>query len=235
MKPFSTRRNSTWIIVAVALPLLLFAATAELHAALLYFNSADPGDNATMRTNWLTAAGISSPAYRIDFETGFTSGQNVSGSTGLFPAGLVISSSDGSAVITSGQGSIGGSNPVGTFALAHLDEAVLTLNFSAFPVNYVALQDIDTQGTTVKVTFVGGSTVSFAIETTGSSGDSAEFLGIFRNDMPGITMVELDATGTEYWGVDNIEYGPAVPIPGAVWLLGTGLLALVGLRRRFKK
>jgi hypothetical protein len=143
----------------------------------------------------------------------------------------VISSSDGSAVITSVQGFIDGSNPVGTYALAHLDEAVLSLNFSAFPVNYVALQDIDTQGTTVTVTFVGGSTVSFSIETTEASGDSAEFLGIFRNNMPGITRVELNATGTGYWGVDNIEYGPAVPIPGALYLLGSGLLGLAAITR----
>jgi len=26
-----------------------------------------------------------------------------------------------------------------------------------------------------------------------------------------------------------------VPIPGAVWLLGSGLIALVGLRRKLKK
>jgi hypothetical protein len=26
-----------------------------------------------------------------------------------------------------------------------------------------------------------------------------------------------------------------VPIPGAVWLLGSGLIGIVGLRRRFKK
>jgi hypothetical protein len=26
-----------------------------------------------------------------------------------------------------------------------------------------------------------------------------------------------------------------VPIPGAVWLLGSGLIGLIGIRRRFKK
>jgi hypothetical protein len=28
--------------------------------------------------------------------------------------------------------------------------------------------------------------------------------------------------------------GSAVPIPGAIWLLGSGLVGLVGIRRRFK-
>ena len=38
------------------------------------------------------------------------------------------------------------------------------------------------------------------------------------------------------WNVDDISVsGDVVPIPGAVWLLGTGLVALVGLKRRLKK
>ncbi len=32
-------------------------------------------------------------------------------------------------------------------------------------------------------------------------------------------------------GIDNISY-TIVPIPGAVWLLGSGLLGLVAIRRR---
>lgn len=45
-------------------------------------------------------------------------------------------------------------------------------------------------------------------------------------------------TGDSYGGDYTINFTPAttpVPIPGAVWLLGSGLLGLVGLRRRFKK
>lgn len=32
-----------------------------------------------------------------------------------------------------------------------------------------------------------------------------------------------------------LEYNATVPLPGAIWLLGSGLLGLVGLRRKFKK
>ena len=44
---------------------------------------------------------------------------------------------------------------------------------------------------------------------------------------------------TEYdnhWLGYVVEYDPAyIPIPGAVWLLGSGLIALVGLRKRLKR
>ena len=52
-----------------------------------------------------------------------------------------------------------------------------------------------------------------------------------------INVVSVTASSTySGWNVDNIvlEANP-VPIPGAVWLLGSGLIAMVGIRRKFKK
>ena len=34
-------------------------------------------------------------------------------------------------------------------------------------------------------------------------------------------------------GIEAVE-GPPIPIPGAVWLMGSGLIAMVGIRRRKK-
>ncbi len=49
----------------------------------------------------------------------------------------------------------------------------------------------------------------------------------FFTDMPG--------ENGEVVQLESLQYNPApTPIPGAAWLLGTGLLGLVGLRRRFK-
>lgn len=42
---------------------------------------------------------------------------------------------------------------------------------------------------------------------------------------------DMDSFG--YFGADNIEVtGNQVPVPAAVWLLGSGLLGLIGIRRR---
>jgi len=56
------------------------------HATILTFNSAtsSSGDIAAARDGWLSAIGISAPTYLVDFESGFSDEQNISGSSGLF-------------------------------------------------------------------------------------------------------------------------------------------------------
>ena len=49
--------------------------------------------------------------------------------------------------------------------------------------------------------------------------------------------IEMTGFWPQQGAISHVSlYGPSpVPIPAAVWLLGSGLLGLVGIRRRFKK
>jgi len=44
----------------------------------------------------------------------------------------------------------------------------------------------------------------------------------------------LYANSPWYFGLDDVDVSP-VPIPGAVWLLGSGVVGLIGLKRRMRK
>ncbi len=185
--------------------------TTVTQADLLIQNSSTPAGNAASFAAWLADIGITEGEVQhfVDFESGFVAGQNVSGVDGLFPGGLVIrdTSAAGSATIQSTTTWFGGSNPIGMFALSHNELPYLELDFSAQPVDYVSFFDIDQAGTTILVDLTDETTVSFAIETTGAGGSSAEFVGIYRNDLAAIRKVRLDASGDGRWGIDNLRYG----------------------------
>lgn len=73
--------------------------------------------------------------------------------------------------------------------------------------------------------------------TASWSGGSIEL--IVDAGMVGETLqIGFNNTATDYSpsGVfyDNLEFAPAVPVPAAVWLFGSGLLGLVGVARRRK-
>ncbi len=213
---------------------LLALLPFSTEVAGLFFNSIPNNDAvaiATTRDAWFDAIGISDPQFLVDFESPTVAGLNVHDIPGLFPAGLVIRDADaGSATVSSGP-VFGGSNPVDNFAVAQNERPFLELDFSLSPVDYVGVLDIDHSGTTVVVTFLGGTTQNFLLDTTGASQDSAEFAGFYRNDQPRITLVQFDASGDGQWGIDNIEYG-IIPEPSRVVLLMIALGGIAARRRR---
>lgn len=90
---------------------------------------------------------------------------------------------------------------------------------------------MDQNNSRVILTFVGGSTFNFGLpDGTLTFGDSAEFLGFFRNDLPRITEVRLDFSGVGF-GIDNIEYG-VVPEPSTGAVAGAGIALLATSRGR---
>ena len=218
----------------------LLAASATLclataaHGGGVTFNAATPGDNDAARADLLAAVGVTTPEFLVDFESGFTEGQNVHGETGLFPGGLVFNDTGAGtpeAIITGLPSNLGGSNPVGSFSVSHDEGRFLEVNFTAGKAaSYVGFLGIDHTAGEVVVTYEGGATESFSIDATGAGGDSAEFFGIWQNDMPAIRIVSVDIGGDGAWGLDNIEWG-LVPEPGSLALVGLGGLGLLRRRR----
>ena len=217
-------------IGAVTPVMIAMVLSVESRAAITVYNSANVAGNSAMRISWLAGIGVT-PQHLVNFESGFIDGQNINGAS--FVGGMQIrDSGTGTPTVSieSTAGGIGGSNPVGIFSIEHDEQPFLILDFSAQPVDYIGLFEIDTTRVNYNITFVGGGTFSFSSDTTGGSGDSGEFIGFHRNDQPKITMVEMDASGDGVWGVDNFEYG-GVPEPSSILLLAMGMISL-GRRKR---
>jgi hypothetical protein len=77
---------------------------------------------------------------------------------------------------------------------------------------------------TVHYAIGGVGTISHPTSTT------AGFFGFVSTDS--FSSISITSSGARLVGFDNIS--SAVPIPGAVWLLGSGLIGIVGIRRKFK-
>lgn len=76
-----------------------------------------------------------------------------------------------------------------------------------------------------------GLSVADAIDLyAGSAGGTGYDLA--ESGFDWIRYIRVESNGTSYTEVDGFADVAPVPIPGAVWLLGSGLLGLVGIRRR---
>ena len=219
------------ILRVAAFAATLLAANVAQAAPLSFFNAPDFASATTFRATWLASSGIATPQFLVDFETGYTHNQNVHNT--VFAGGMVMRdiSSANSLLITNVPGSIGGSNPVGSFAVRHNEQPFLELDFSASTVDYFGARDIDQFGSSVQVLLEDGTVQNFTLETTGVSTDSAEFFGFHTNGGPRIQRIRIDAAGDGTWGIDNLEYG-RVPEPATLALAGLALAGLVASRRR---
>lgn len=227
----ATGPNRFWIQVKITfVGLTLLGICGSAHAT--FFNSAAFANNGATQSSFYTAAGISSPQWLVDFEA-IPVSTNVHGNASLFP-NLTITTSNSSAVVTSGAGSIGGSNPIGARALQMAEGNNVFLTF-ATPVDYIGGFDIDQSGLSLTVFLVGGGSESVNLETTAGDGNSAEFWGYVKNSGgPQISSVRFSGvSGASGWALDNLQYNTPVPEPCTILALGTGAVAL--MRRRMAK
>ena len=103
---------------------------------------------------------------------------------------------------------------------------------------YVLTTPEEASGATLQGLNLPGSL--YLLVKDGSIGNPAWYLFDLQNlngaSWNGTDTLELSDFWPGQGAISNVRiYGNPVPIPAAVWLLGSGLLGLVGIRRRFKK
>ncbi|MFM9873363.1 MAG: PEP-CTERM sorting domain-containing protein [Fimbriimonadaceae bacterium] len=212
---------------AIFVSVVLAAVGAQAQVTL--FNSSDPANNAATRTAWLAAAGVAAPDFLEDFESYAigTSLQSVS-----LIGGATITDSNATPVISVQSSStfFGGSVPFGK-GLALRETHAYTFAFAA-PISYFGMYDIDQGGSSFRVFLADSSFVDFSgLDSTASSGSSGEFVG-FVAVGPMITSIQFNADGGDNEvGIDELQYGAAVPEPTTMIALALGA-AVVGRRKR---
>lgn len=213
-------------------PLWALALASGTQASVMFFNAVNDADNSVRRAEWLAAAGIVAGENFVDFEA-IDVGTNLHGVA--LVGGLTVTHPSGEAIVQSATSFFGGSRPIDTRGMALRETSgaanIIRMSFAS-PVDYVGGFDIDMPGATLQAVLTDSTVVPFALDSTGSSGDTAEFWGVWRNDAARISAIEFVNTsgGDGEWGLDNLEYG-LVPEPTSMLALGAGL-ALLARRRR---
>jgi hypothetical protein len=239
----SIGKGSNGYAVIIAMAISLCFGSSQLYAAPVYFNSPNYSGSSAMALNWLAylnSEGITTPAYIVDFETGFSNGQNIDGHA--FDGGFVINTTGAGndATIVHGVGSVGGSNPVDQYAVIYYDgKGTMELNFTN-PINYLSFYDIDHPvGPELTITYADSSKDTLTLDNSYQlfSRNTAEFFGLYSDKLIthlSFSLLSEAPLGDGKLGIDNIQYGaaPAVPVPAAFWLLATGLLGIIGIRRK---
>ena len=221
-----------------ALAVTFGAASAE--AATVYTDNSAT-ENAALFAAWSSAIG-ESPDFTQDFETGYTDGQAMNGAD--IGGGATIEGVTATTAIESGAGSIGGSNPIGGFALEAFESNDQYLINFASPMDYISLYYIDLTGMSLTVTTANGP-AGYQVDTTAASGDSAEFWGYVAGsgDEAITSLLFSNVGGSAGWAVDNLAWGTfgngeggpnEIPLPASLPLLLVGVGAVWGLRRTHK-
>jgi len=100
----------------------------------------------------------------------------------------------------------------------------------SFLVNFLSNPNISNE---VKVTWGGGQIFDQAIPSNGFDYTPYSVLGLQASG--GSTVLGLSfKTDADYLNLDDVSVTQSanVPLPGAVWLLGSGLLGLMGFRKK---
>ena len=151
--------------------------------------------------------------------------------------GVTFSGFNGGSPYTTTVGPYEGQNSMFTVTPMSAGGGGWTTEFAS-PINGVAFWSLDVQfvGSTVSV-FNSANTLIGSYDLMESGGGHGPYLWGFNgfiSDNPDIKRVTLSSVGTDAIWFDNFQHTP-VPVPATVWLLGTGVAGLAGLRIKRKK
>jgi hypothetical protein len=212
MKKFTKILFALTVAVALCLPGMAFAYTA------ISFTSTNPATTLTNNPNWSLGWEFTTGNSSVTVESlGFfyESGTSASHEVGIFSAGTP--GTPGTQLVST---NVTATDPVsGFFRWGNLSSPyVLSANTTYY---MAAVTGIDAYTYSPN-----GFTVNPAINFIGAA---------YTYPPPGtLTFPDYTITGLQGYFGPNFATN-TVPIPGAVWLLGSGLVGLAGLRRKFKR
>lgn len=124
-------------------------------------------------------------------------------------------------------------NPFDMYSI-DLSRMGLLAQYGAPGIRSVIFTGTKSDNTTVTQTFTYGEAVAFQTFLFNS-----DFKGLKSLSWaPASQTSDVNGVGVQYYQFDNITMyplGAPVPIPAAVWLFGTGLIGLFGVRRKIRK